>query len=149
MKVNEETVVPTAETPSLEALSTFVQTLGQTQQPNKSKVDSPQLVLKICPKKFQSRLKRRKAVLGERNANVVSSLRTQVQSKNLEIRRRSRENEDLKEKIRQMAIKHKEESIIVDNLRCKKGQKSPSVAEQMESIMNKDLISIVYLLIIY
>ena len=137
MNVDEETTVP-----SLEKLSTFVETLEQKQSPNKNQLDSPQLVLKICQKQFQNRLKRRKTVLGEHNTNVVSSLRTQVQKKNLEIQRRSQENKDLKEKIRQMAMKHKEENRIVDNLRCKKEEIPTSVAKQMENIINKDLTKI-------
>ncbi len=142
MKGEEENVSPVHSALSLEELSALVASMDHKRSPEKNHVDSPQVVLKICPKNFHKRLHRRKTVLGQHKTNVVSNLKTQVQKKDLEIRRRSQENEELKEKIRLMAMKHKEENKIVENNIGKKEDSSPSVAKQMEDIMNKDLMKI-------
>jgi|EP00505_MAST-04D_sp_SCG-Rhode-Island_P003391 hypothetical protein len=119
----------------LDELSEFVEIMNQAACPQALEFDSPQVVLKICPNSFSQRLNQRKMVQTEHKEIAANSLKAKIQKHALELRRKSEENEELKEKIKSLVVQHKEESNIL--MQKKKAETSiPVMEKHIEDFMS-------------
>ena len=119
----------------LDELSEFVETMNLAASPKAAEIDSPQVVLKICPNSFSQRLNQRKMVQTEHKETATNSLKAKIQKHALELRRKSEENEELKEKIKELVVQHREESKIL--MQKKKAEAAtPAMEKHIEDFMS-------------